>query len=130
VTDTELQFLRDEILKVVIAAVKAEALAETDARIHAATEQIFRAIAVQAASVLGALGVAVPASSADPEASPKGKDCRRRGNGGVWVLPTVRIAWVMMFKTKGELEIISRELERDAFEVMGSETRERLSRTF
>jgi hypothetical protein len=37
---------------------------------------------------------------------------------GVWVLPTVRIAWFAMFKTKAELETISRELEDDAFEAM------------
>ena len=37
---------------------------------------------------------------------------------GVWVLPTVRIAWFAMFKTKAELETISRELDDDAFKAM------------
>jgi len=36
------------------------------------------------------------------------------------VLPTLRIAWVTMFKTKAELETISRELDDDdTFEAMG-----------
>jgi hypothetical protein len=39
---------------------------------------------------------------------------------GERVLPTVRIAWVTMYKTKAELENISRELDDDAFIEMGN----------
>jgi hypothetical protein len=37
---------------------------------------------------------------------------------GDWALPNVRIAWIMMFKTKAELETIARELDDDTFEAM------------
>jgi hypothetical protein len=39
---------------------------------------------------------------------------------GERVLPTVRIAWVTMFRTKAELETILRELDDDAIEAMGA----------
>jgi hypothetical protein len=39
---------------------------------------------------------------------------------GEWVLPTVRIAWVAMFKTKDELETVARELDADTFKEMVS----------
>jgi hypothetical protein len=37
---------------------------------------------------------------------------------GEWVLPTVRIAWFAMFKTKDELETVARELDDDTFKEM------------
>ena len=52
-TDAELQFLRDEILRVVVASIataKAEALAEADARILAASAQVLRSIALTSAA--------------------------------------------------------------------------------
>jgi hypothetical protein len=103
--------------------------------------RLFLASSVQAASVFGALGVTVSASSADPEASPGEKlvtieqaaamefepweptpdGWRVPSNEewmpfGVWSLPSVRIAWMMMFKTKGELETICQKLDGDAFD--------------
>jgi hypothetical protein len=39
---------------------------------------------------------------------------------GEWVLPTVRIAWFAMFKTKDELETVARELDDDTFKEMVS----------
>jgi hypothetical protein len=37
---------------------------------------------------------------------------------GEWALPTIRIAWVAMFKTKAELEKLSRDLSDETFEQM------------
>ena len=103
----------------------------------------FPAASPAGAAICNALGVGVPARSADPEVSPSEKlvtidqaaamqfepwepipDGWRPPEDdewvpfGVWALPNVRIAWAVMFKTKRELETICQKLDSGAFGAM------------
>ena len=50
------------------------------------------------------------------EWTPPGKD--QWGKDGSGVLPCVRMAWILMYKTKAELETIVETLEEEPFEEM------------